>query len=71
MRLVVSEDALYYYLGQTEYDSTYYDINNGLRVGRVEICVDGNFGSVCEDGWDYREASVVCNQLGYSKYGIM
>ena len=33
--------------------------------GRVEICLSGLWGSVCNYLWDARHAQVVCRQLGY------
>ena len=33
--------------------------------GRVEFCVDGNWGQVCATGWGERDAEAVCRQLGF------
>ena len=47
-----------------------YLIDGRLRAGRVEVCVNGVVGRVCDDEmWGYEEASTVCNQLGLSPYG--
>ena len=54
----------------TESELPPYDlIKDQVARGTVLICINGNYGTVCDDTWDNQDASVVCNQLGYSPYG--
>ena len=37
--------------------------------GRAEVCINGVWGSICDNGWNKSDANAFCGQLGYSSYG--
>ena len=40
--------------------------------GRLEVCLEGTWGSVCNDGWiSNLNGLVVCRELGFNATGII
>ena len=58
-----------FYTSTNEFED-YYFIKDELARGRIEVCVGGRYGTISDTNWDNEDASVVCFQLGFSRYGL-
>lgn len=69
-------DSLHYYfhvVSNSSFECQTGDIRlaggDTPNEGRVEICVNGEWGTICDDGWGTPEAMVVCNITGFGTEG--
>lgn len=66
--LLLSLLSLYYCVDQVACNEGDLRLAGGAFVqqGRVEICLNGVWGTVCDTNWDTSDVYIVCKQLGYT-----
>ena len=40
-------------------------------VGRIEVCIQETWRTICSNQWKEEDARVLCHQLGFSVYGLL
>ena len=38
--------------------------------GQAQVCVNGVWGTICDNGWDKSDSNAFCGELGFSSYGM-
>ena len=59
------------YPGCTSGDVRLAGSGSSSTQGRVELCHNNQWGTICDNGWGNSDAEVICKQLKYnnSSYG--
>lgn len=69
LSIVIMFWSSHYFVIERECNDTEVRLIGGQSPydGRVEICIDGLWRTVCDENWDKRDAAIVCWQLGYNR----
>ena len=61
----------YYPIVQCKHGSVQLVGTGAVSFGRVEVCINGVWSTICDHHWTVTEASVICSQLGFYKQGLI
>lgn len=67
VRVVIGDENIHYD-PEESVDISHY-IDDTLSIGRIEICLEGQWMAICGNIWTQEDASVACRQLGFSGPG--
>ena len=70
LKLKIFSDLFWYlYTGSCTNGDVHLVSGSNSTSGRVVVCANNQWGTVCDDYWDNNDAKVVCRMLNYLSSG--
>ena len=65
-QFVLYTETLSSYVTLCEHGAVRLEDGNSFDEGRVEVCFEDHWATICDHQWNEEDAEVVCRQLGHS-----